>query len=77
MRFVDTNFAYLERLPSNEEPVYKITGSATRAHGPECSQISHKIFPHFCGQGPKGFVADHIQTEIPGFRALACQILPV
>ena len=27
----------LERLPGNEEPVHKITGSVTRAHGPECA----------------------------------------
>ena len=29
------------------------------------------------GEGPEGPVADHVQTEIPGFRALARQILPV
>ena len=29
------------------------------------------------GQGPEGPVADHVQTEIPGFRALTRQILPV
>src|ERR1700687_6101881 len=40
----------VERLPGNEEPVYKITGSVTRAHGPECSQISHKILSFFCGK---------------------------
>src|ERR1700730_280780 len=67
----------VERLPGNEKPVYKITGSVTRAHGPECFQISHKILSFFCGKGPKGSVPDHIQTEIPGFRALPCQIPPV
>src|SRR6267378_542 len=66
-----------ERLPGNEEPVYKITGSVTRAHGPECFQTSHKILSFFCGKGPKGSVADHIQTEIPGFCALTCQIRPL
>ena len=67
----------VERLPGNEEPVYEITGSVTRTHGPEGSQIIHKILSFFCGKGPKGSAPDHIQTEIPGFRALTCQILPV
>src|SRR5258707_631948 len=67
----------VEGLPRNEEPVYKITRSVSRAHGPECFQISYKILSFFCGKGPKGSVADHIQTEIPGFRALTRQILPV
>ena len=67
----------VERLAGNEEPVYEITGSVTRAHGLECFQISYKILSFFRGKGPKGSVPDHIQTEIPGFRALTRQILPV
>src|SRR6266404_7062915 len=67
----------VEGLPDNEESVYKITGSVGRAYGPECFHISYKILSFFCGKGPKGSVPDHIQTEIPGFRAPARQILPV
>jgi len=65
------------RLPGSEEPIYKIARGVTRAHGLECFQISHKIFSHFCSKGPKGFVSDHVQSEIPAFRALTRQILSV
>src|SRR5258707_300856 len=67
----------VERLAGDEEAVYEITGRVGRAHGLECSQVIHKILSFFCGERPKEFAPDHIQTEIPGFRALTRQILPV
>jgi len=60
----------LDRLAGDEEAVYEITGGVSGAHGLECFQIIHKILSFFCGEGPEGSAADHIQTEIPGFRAL-------
>src|SRR5258708_26953253 len=67
----------VEGLAGDEEAVYEITGRVGRAHGLECSQVIHKILSFFCGERPKEIVPGPIQTEIPGFRALTRQILPV
>ena len=60
----------VERFAGDEEAVDKITGRVARAHGLERSQICYKILSFFCSQGPKGFVSNHIQTEVPAFCTL-------
>src|SRR5215471_15681803 len=67
----------LKRLAGDEEAVDKFAGTVPGAYGAERPQVGHEVSSQFCGKGPKVFIPDNVQTEIPGFLALPRQILPV
>ena len=61
----------------DEEAVDEIGGGEAGAHGAKGFEMTDKIRAHFCGECPKGFFLDDVQTKIPSFGAMLVQDLGV